>query len=193
MNANRSSTVLFPLRLLPQPGADHAGGAANLKGILDLETYISKIEAPFLENGDEEAIGLVTAKRSGVYPEDYKLKAVKVDNGITGDEMIQLGKYTLQIIHTPGHSKGSICILLLGHEKRVLFTGDTIYMNGLLGLLNLPDSSLADYKYGINNLKDLSVDSLIPGHYGFTLNYGQLHIDIALESLNNLTVPKMIS
>ena len=32
-----------------------------------------------LENGDEEAIGLKTAKKSGIYPKEYSLKPVKVD------------------------------------------------------------------------------------------------------------------
>jgi hydroxyacylglutathione hydrolase len=178
--------------ILTHAHLDHAGGAATLKDILGAEVYISEIEAPFLEKGDEESIGLTVAKKSGVYPNDFKFRSVKVDNRLRGDEMIRLGKYTMKIIHTPGHSNGSLCILLLGHEKRVLFTGDTIFMNGSISLLNLPDSSLTDYKKGINNLKDLSVDSLIPSHYGFTLSYGQYHIDLAADSLDSLSVPKMI-
>jgi glyoxylase-like metal-dependent hydrolase (beta-lactamase superfamily II) len=144
----------------------------------------------YLINGGEE-VALID---SGVGVDTERIIENVENEGLNTSKIKKLlGKYTLQIIHTPGHSKGSMCILVLGHEKRVLFSGDTIYMNGLLGLLNLPDSSLADYKQGINNLKDLSVNSLIPSHYGFTLNYRQLHIDMAVESLNNLAVPKMIS
>jgi glyoxylase-like metal-dependent hydrolase (beta-lactamase superfamily II) len=179
--------------ILTHAHLDHAGGTARLKEILNLEVYISEKEAVYLETGDEYAIGLVAAKKSGIYPKDYKLHPVKVDHCLNGGESIKVGKYNLRVIPTPGHSKGSICLSLIGNGKRILFSGDTIFMGGLICLLNLPDSSLGDYKEGIKNLENLSVDSLIPSHYGFSLNYGQLHINMAADALlNNIAVPKMI-
>ncbi len=65
-------------------------------------------------------------------------------------------------------------------------------MGGLINVLNYPGSSLADYRKGIKNLADLSVDSLLPGHFGFTLSDGQSHIDMAIEALRGLLVPKMV-
>ena len=58
-------------------------------------------------------------------------------------------------------------------------------MRGLLLLLNMPDSSLQDYKIGINNLINLDVDCLIPSHYGFTLSNGKKHIKMASQAINS--------
>ncbi len=178
--------------ILTHAHLDHAGGAYFFKKSLGLEIYMSEIEAPFLEDADEEAISLKIAKENGIYPEDFKFESARVDKKLKGNETINAGKYAFKIISTPGHSKGSICILLEKHEKRVLFTGDTVFMAGLLGLLNTHDGSLPDYKKGIENINKLEIDSLIPSHYGFTLNFGSIHINMAADVLKELFVPRMI-
>ncbi len=177
--------------LLTHAHLDHAGGAANIKNMLGAKLYVSEIEAPYLENGDEEAIGLIAAKKAGIYPDNYSLTPVDVDLRLKGDDQITVGKHTVRIIATPGHSRGSISVLLKTRDKTVLFSGDTVFFGGTLGLLNLPDSSLTEYKDGIKNLKGLSVDCLLPSHSGFTVGCGQVHIDMAIAALEGLGVPKM--
>ena len=171
---------------------DHSGGAFFFKENLNPEISLSEKEAKFLEEGNEEAIGLKIAKDSGLYPSDYCLKPVKVDNILKGWEKIKIGKYELEVIPTPGHSCGSVCFLLTGHYKRILFAGDTVFQRGLISLQNLPDSSLTDYKIGINNLKNLNIDCLLPSHFGFILSKGQSHINMAIKALNGLAIPKFI-
>ncbi len=56
-----------------------------------------------------------------------------------GDE-IAFGPYRLKVIHTPGHSPGSIALLLEGGEQRKIFVGDTIFYNSV-GRTDLPGSS----------------------------------------------------
>ena len=178
--------------ILTHAHLDHSGGAAQIKKFINPKIYASEIEAPYIESGDEDAIGLTMAKKSKVYPKSYKMFPEKIDNTLKGGEEIVVGKYTLRIISTPGHSKGSVCILLEGHKKKVLFTGDTVFMNGLICLFNLPDSSLADYRVSIKKLSKLSIDCLIPSHHGFTLSNGQSHINMAINALENLWVPRMV-
>ena len=177
--------------LLTHTHLDHAGGSANIKKALDPEIYVSDIEADNLVNGDEDAIGLTLAKKAGIYPESYCLTAVNVDHRLKGGENITVGKYSVRAIPTPGHSRGSVSVLLKTSDKNVLFSGDTVFFGGTLGLLNMPDSSLTEYKVGVGNLKGLSVDALLPSHSGFTIGNGQAHIDMAIEALNGLGVPKM--
>lgn len=193
MNIEKESLVTSKIKklVLTHTHLDHAGGAADFKDLLGLQIYVSDKEAAYLEEGNEDAIGLTQAKKVKVYPEDYRLKKVNVDHRLQGGESIRVGKYTIDVISTPGHSKGSISLLLKGHEKKILFSGDTVFMGGTLCLLNLPDSSLTDYKEGIGNLKDLSIDCLLPGHAGFTLSNGQVHINMAIQALEGLGVPKM--
>ena len=177
--------------LLTHTHLDHAGGSATIKKTLGTEIYVSEIEAENLVTGDEGAIGLTLAKKAGIYPEHYSLTAVDVDYRLKGGENITVGKYTVRVIPTPGHSKGSISVLLRASDKNVLFSGDTVFFGGTLGLLNMPDSSLTDYKEGVGNLKDLSIDCLLPSHSGFAIGNGQAHINMAIEALNGLGVPKM--
>jgi len=67
-----------------------------------------------------------------------------------------------QIIHTPGHSRGSICILM--SKEKILFSGDTIFHNGYIGRTDLPGSSPEDMKKSLEILKKLDYETLCPGH-----------------------------
>ncbi len=178
--------------ILTHAHLDHSGGAYDFKEMLGVEVFISKIEANHIENGDEESIGLKLAKKVGIYPDNFKLHAVKIDQALSGNEIIKVGKYNIRIINTPGHSKGSVCILLENHFKKVLFSGDTVFMRGLLCMSNTPDSTLEDYKIGIDNLMQFEIDSLLPSHYGFTLSDGKKHIEMAKKALLGLSIPPMI-
>ncbi len=171
---------------------DHSGGSANLKKLLGVELFVSEVESGYIENGDEEKIWLTEAKQSGVYPSSYKLSPAKVDYQLKDGEEISVGKYIFKIINTPGHSRGSVCFLLINHEKKVLFSGDVIFIGGYIGLQNLPDSSLTEYKAGMDKLKNLAIESLFPSHYGFTTDFGQYHIDCAIKGLSGIGIPKLI-
>ena len=81
-----------------------------------------------------------------------------------GDRIV-VGKVILEIIHTPGHSPGGICLLVDGN----LFTGDTLFV-GAVGRTDLPHSSMDEFMDSINHrLLTLPDDTIVwPGHdYGF--------------------------
>lgn len=76
-------------------------------------------------------------------------------------DKIIIGQLTLEVIHTPGHTPGSICLLV----KDILFTGDTLFKNGI-GRYDLPYSS---YEKLINSIRTklilLSKEiKVYPGH-----------------------------
>lgn len=171
--------------------ADHAGGAIDFKAKYGSTIFLSVEEAEFLETGNEDAIGLTLARRAGFYPSDYSIRRCPVDVRLKGGEALPIGRYELEAIKTPGHSKGCISYLLHGHSRRVLFVGDTLFVGGAINLLNCPGSDLADYRAYIGNLKDLKVDALLPGHGMFCLSRGQVHIDKCIRELAGLTVPKL--
>ena len=77
-------------------------------------------------------------------------------------ERIELGGRTLEVLLTPGHTPGSLC--LLDRDGRVLFTGDTLYPADLYA--HMPESSLADYERSATRLGALAdnVDVICPGH-----------------------------
>lgn len=65
-----------------------------------------------------------------------------------------------KIIKTPGHSKGSFCILY----NDVLFSGDTIFHRGGIGRTDLPGSSEQEMKSSLELLSKINYKILAPGH-----------------------------
>lgn len=98
----------------------------------------------------EGEIGLNIAKRSGLYTKKYKFYNCEVDKRLKNDEKVNIANSELKIIETPGHSKGSICVLCNLPEGKVLFTGDSIFADGKIFVLNHESSELSDYRQYIN-------------------------------------------
>ena len=86
----------------------------------------------------------------------------KPDTTITDGDSIAFGSLTLRVIHTPGHSEGSICLYTPGH----VFTGDTLFTEGM-GRTDLPDGSMSRIMDSIRNrILTLPDDTIIwPGHH----------------------------
>ncbi len=74
---------------------------------------------------------------------------------------LALGRTPIRVMHTPGHSPGSICLLWPGN----IITGDTIFVQGI-GRTDIPGGSQADIKKSIGRILTLPDDTRIwPGHY----------------------------
>jgi len=71
------------------------------------------------------------------------------------------GDLVFRVIHTPGHSPGSIS--LYWPQKKALFTGDVIFYQGL-GRTDLPGGDSQALKESIRRLSKLEVEHLLPGH-----------------------------
>jgi glyoxylase-like metal-dependent hydrolase (beta-lactamase superfamily II) len=67
-------------------------------------------------------------------PENYHTPAFKVTKWFKEGDVLDLGNRTLEVIHTPGHTPDSIC--LLDREDRLFFTGDMFYTGGIYTYLN---------------------------------------------------------
>jgi len=172
---------------------DHVGGAARFHALCNCEVYLPEAEAKAFENGDEEALGIAAAKRLGALSHRYTLQVCPLAGYVGHNDRFEIGELTLQAIHVPGHSKGSTCYLLSGGERRVLFSGDTVFVGGRIGLINCVGSSLADYRKSIQRLRDLDVDALFPGHFSFVLSEGKRDIEKACQHVEcNLYVPPTI-
>jgi hydroxyacylglutathione hydrolase len=172
--------------------ADHAGGAASLAAKLGARVYLSELELEALENADEEALGLPIARRNGYYPEDYRLRACKVDVPLRGNERLRCGELELAVIPTPGHSAGSVCFLTETEEGVALFAGDTVFAGGRISLIVAPGSDLLAMQESVARLGGLNVTSLLPGHGIFPLEGGQEHIDQAMEAFATMLPPRSI-
>lgn len=85
-----------------------------------------------------------------------------VDKLLRDGASIDLGDSILRVIHTPGHTPGSIC-LYEAHSKS-LFSGDTVFPHGGIGRTDLPGGNSHDLTRSISRLTKLEVSVLYPGH-----------------------------
>jgi hydroxyacylglutathione hydrolase len=75
---------------------------------------------------------------------------------------IRFGGITLDVLHTPGHTEGSVC--LLAENERLLFSGDTLFQ-GAWGRTDLPGGSEELMVESIGRLATLDPDLVVlPGH-----------------------------
>lgn len=89
-------------------------------------------------------------------------KQFEPDILLSGGEKIEIGEIELEVIHTPGHSPGSIC--LYEPEKKWLFSGDTVFAYGSFGRVDFPGGDARALINSIEKLSKLDVENLYPGH-----------------------------
>jgi glyoxylase-like metal-dependent hydrolase (beta-lactamase superfamily II) len=71
------------------------------------------------------------------------------------------GGFKIQVLLTPGHSPGSVCLYL--PDTKVLITGDVVFFMSV-GRTDFPGGSTALLKKSIDKLAELDVEYLVPGH-----------------------------
>jgi hydroxyacylglutathione hydrolase len=92
---------------------------------------------------------------------DQPSKPFWVDIWLEDGSIIDLGNYELQVIHTPGHTSGCICL----YEPRAgfLFTGDTVFAGGTLSEIAV-GGNVSDYVNSVRRLSNLKIKKIYPGH-----------------------------
>lgn len=133
---------------------DHTGGAKAFRENIPCQIIVHELDAPFLEQGNP----VVTA--ASWY--GSSMPAFTVDRKLSDPrEVIDLGGRTIQAIHIPGHSPGSVVYLTESEGLKVLFGQD---VHGPLDSSLLSDK--ADYQESLKLLLTLDADILCEGHYG---------------------------
>jgi glyoxylase-like metal-dependent hydrolase (beta-lactamase superfamily II) len=96
-----------------------------------------------------------------IHKEEKEFIKFQPDKFLDDGDEIKIGYETLKIIHTPGHTRGSICIL----GKDFIFTGDTIFENGY-GRTDLPGGCEEDLKMSLEKLNKIIKKGMkiYPGH-----------------------------
>jgi hydroxyacylglutathione hydrolase len=92
---------------------------------------------------------------------DQPSKPFWVDVWLEDGSIIDLGNYELQVIHTPGHTSGCIC--LYDPRAGLLFTGDTVFAGGTLSEIAV-GGNVSDYVNSVRRLSNLKIKQLYPGH-----------------------------
>ncbi|MFX1574116.1 MAG: MBL fold metallo-hydrolase, partial [Promethearchaeota archaeon] len=134
---------------------DHIAACSDLKNFnRKVKFYAHELDADAIEERGHDTE--TAARWYGV-----KYNPVKLEKRLKGDlETLRFGEYEFQCIHTPGHTPGSISILLEINDKKILF-GQDIHGPIIQGV-----SNFEDYQKSLRKLLELKADILLEGHYG---------------------------
>ena len=101
-------------------------------------------------------------------------------NVLLGDEdLLKFGKDTLSVMHTPGHTPGSISLL----GEKLVFTGDTLFAEGI-SRTDFPGGSDRDMKLSLEKLLRLPDQYVVyPGHGPSTTIGGEKRVNPFLQWL----------
>ncbi|HEY2232426.1 MAG TPA: MBL fold metallo-hydrolase [Candidatus Angelobacter sp.] len=132
---------------------DHVGGAMKLKAATG---------APILMNQNDHALLKmldVQAAWVGMRPAGD----VQVDEAIGQGRVLKIGEITSNVIHTPGHTEGSICVYFPAEKK--LIAGDTLFA-GSIGRTDLPGGSMDKIMRSLHTQVLALPDEteVVPGH-----------------------------
>jgi hydroxyacylglutathione hydrolase len=169
--------------------SDHACGGSNIKLGTSCEVLASAEEAPYIERGTDEELGLGVCKKANWYPMDFQYRHCSVDRSLAEKETVKLENWKITSLIMPGHSYGVLCLLAELGKRRIFFSSDSIFLGGTIGLGNWPGSGLKAYRESIRKLHGLEVNELYPGHGLWTLKGGQRHLDKAVDNLTYGWVP----
>ncbi|MBV9980856.1 MBL fold metallo-hydrolase [Bradyrhizobium sp.] len=86
---------------------------------------------------------------------------INVDIWLEEGNLIDLGNFRLNVMHTPGHT--SACITLYDQDKGLLFAADTLRPGGVMGGI-FGSGSIADYIQSLERIKGLNSRILLSGH-----------------------------
>ena len=113
-----------------------------------------------------------------VEAEYFDLDEASIMKVVEGDVIETLG-HRLTVIHTPGHTAGSIC--LYDSDNRILFSGDTVFTNGAFGRTDLPTGNARAMKESLKRLTEFNINSLLPGHEEPVPENGNTHVKLSYE------------
>ncbi|KAA0257720.1 MBL fold metallo-hydrolase [Deferribacter autotrophicus] len=165
--------------LLTHYHEDHSGNAAKLKKLFNTKIISHKLSYSYLSNGFK------------LFPYEKMIwgKPERFTPDLFYKELLDLGKYTFKIIHTPGHSIDSICLLEI--NRGWLFTGD-LYISSKPKYLR-KDENIYEILKSLKKVLSLDFEVMFCAHKGIITDNPKLlikkkitYIEEIIEKAKNL-------
>jgi len=139
---------------------DHIGDVGTLRERAGGRALLHPADLPLYRTLAIQAhwIGLAQAPR-----------IVELDAELHDGDVFHLGQTRIEVLHTPGHTPGSVCFAIDGFSQPTVLSGDTLFA-GSIGRWDLGGTSMEDIVASIHR-KLLDFDdatTVIPGHGPFT-------------------------
>ncbi len=132
---------------------DHVGGAMKLRAATGAPILLNQNDYALLKLLDVQATWIGMASPG----------EVKIDQSIGPSDKVKAGALSADVLHTPGHTEGSICLYFEAEKK--LIAGDTLFA-GSIGRTDLPggsfDKIISSIHEKVLTLPDETV--VVPGH-----------------------------
>jgi len=132
---------------------DHVGGALKLKLLTGAPILLNEHDLPLLSLMDTQAAWIGVPAPEVAPP----------DGGLTDGQIVGLEHYPARVLHTPGHSQGSVCLHFA--PLKLLVAGDTLFA-GSIGRTDLPggnfDQTMDSLRSRLMTLPDET--KVLPGH-----------------------------
>jgi glyoxylase-like metal-dependent hydrolase (beta-lactamase superfamily II) len=139
--------------LITHAHIDHVGGALRLKRLTGAPILLNENDLPLLQMMSMQAAWLGIATPETAPP----------DEGLSDGQFVGLEHYPAQVLHTPGHTQGSVCLHFA--PLKLLVAGDTLFA-GSIGRTDLPGGDSEQIIDSIESrLLTLADETrVIPGH-----------------------------
>ena len=136
---------------------DHVGGAMKLRASTGAPILLNENDYALLKMLDVQAAWLGMSDPG----------KVEIDQNVTTGHTVSAGAHTAQVLHTPGHTEGSICLFFAPEKK--LIAGDTLFA-GSIGRTDLPGGRMQKILRSLHDtLMSLPDETLVvPGHGDLT-------------------------
>jgi len=130
---------------------DHIGANRDIKDKFDIPLYIHAADSPMLEDILQSELSFLLGAKKSPPPDKF------LEQG----DKLKIGNVSLSVVHTPGHSPGSVSLMGNG----ILFSGDTLFFGGV-GRTDLPGGSWEELEGSIREkIFTLPADTVVlPGH-----------------------------
>lgn len=145
--------------LLTHSHWDHIADVYALKEKTGALVYVHSLDAKNVEAPGSDGIPLF-----------FPISPAKPDHRLEGGDVVMVGSLKLEVIHTPGHSPGSICFYIA--SKAVLFAGDTLF-RGSFGRLDLPTGESEKMAESLRRLAKLPSETRVISGHGPDTTIGQ--------------------
>jgi glyoxylase-like metal-dependent hydrolase (beta-lactamase superfamily II) len=161
---------------------DHLGGAADLRARSDARVWLHALDAPLVSPqhpaGDADLDALANWLRRHGFPLDEAETArqsvdsyngrsflLEPDRLLEGSETFAIGSYRFEVVWTPGHTPGHVCLFEATH--RLLLTGDHLFAKAAPNVRLMsysPIDTMGRYVASLERIAALPAELALPAH-----------------------------